>query len=311
MIKNILINFPTNIGDVILTFPAVDLIRASYPQSQIAAIASSYTHDFLSRYSSIDNVFVYDKHWSIKDKRKFCGDLRGRYDLMIDFKHSLLPLILGIKKHTPLIRLGKMPLHNKDKNISLVSSFLKVDKASRGEIILDDREKMHIESFELKPSICVSTYSRSHIKIYPQDKLKEVLKHILPEYSVILLGSKESASYYKGISLMEGVIDLSGRTTLAEVYYLMAHYCQAILCVDSSLLHLASYLNLKIVALFGPTNENYYGPFSQCYRVITNGSVECRPCGKAECYRNCECMKEIESKKVIEALRTMIKNDLS
>jgi len=311
MIKKILINFPTNIGDIILTFPAIDLIRASYPQSQMTAIASSYTHDFLSRYSPIDDVVVYDKHWPIKDKRKFCGKLKGGYDLMIDFKHSLLPFILRIKKHTPLIRLGKMPLHNKDKNISLVSSFLKVHKAPRGEIVLKNKEKMHMESLELKPSIFVSTYSRSRIKVYPQDKLREILKHFLPEYSVVLLGDKKSSSYYKGISLMEGVVDLSGETTLAEVYYLMVHYCQAILCVDSSLLHLASYLNLKIVALFGPTDENCYGPFSQDYRVITNDSIECRPCNKAECCRNCECMKEIESRKVIEALRMMLKADLS
>ncbi len=306
MIKNILINFPTNIGDVILTFPAVDLIRASYPQGKITAIASPHTFDLLSRYTSVDEVVLYDKHWKVSEKSKFCRQLRGRYDLMIDFKHSLLPLILRVKQHTPLIRLKKTCLHSKDRNISLVSSFIKVTESPRGKILIKERDKERLEALKLKPSLFVSTYSRSFLKTYPPNKLKEVLKSILPEYPVVLIGSKESVSYYRGVNLMEGVIDLSGKTTLADVYYLMANYAKATLCVDSSLLHLASYLDLRTVALFGPTDERRYGPFSRNCRVIINQNAPCRPCGKAECYNNYVCMKGIEPSSVVEALRIML-----
>ena len=46
-IENILINFPTNLGDVILTLPAFDLIKENYPSSKITAIISPGVQDFI------------------------------------------------------------------------------------------------------------------------------------------------------------------------------------------------------------------------------------------------------------------------
>ena len=72
MIKDILINFPTNIGDTIIALPSLDRIKGSYPQAKITAIGSYQTNLFLKRHNFIDRVVIFDKHWPIRNKISFC-----------------------------------------------------------------------------------------------------------------------------------------------------------------------------------------------------------------------------------------------
>lgn len=120
MEKGILINFPTNIGDTILSLPVLDRVKFNYPWDKITAVVSSKTKELLSRSSFIDEIILFDKSWTKREKRNFAFDLRGKYKVVVDLKNSLLPLVIGSKVRTPFIRFFPKSMHAKDRHISLI-----------------------------------------------------------------------------------------------------------------------------------------------------------------------------------------------
>jgi ADP-heptose:LPS heptosyltransferase len=55
-------------------------------------------------------------------------------------------------------------------------------------------------------------------------------------------------------------IDLSERANLTQVAYLLTR-AQLVITNDSGLMHLSSYLDAPVVAVFGHTNPKEYGPW--------------------------------------------------
>jgi heptosyltransferase-2 len=57
---------------------------------------------------------------------------------------------------------------------------------------------------------------------------------------------------------------------------------------------LGSYLNIPVVAIFGPTNEVKYGPWSGKSAVVKK-EIFCRPCEKAQCrFGTLECLRLVK-----------------
>lgn len=303
---SILINFPTNIGDTILGLPVLDRVKANYPYASITAIASSKTKDLLSRNNFIDNVVVFDKQWGIFKKAKFVlGLRRQKYDLIIDLKNSFLPVMLGIRKRTPFFRKFSKNTHIKEKYLSLVRNLIKQEADAKSVFILSEGEIKKLDNFKIRPSIFVACSSRSSLKCYPYKFLKEVIECLRVDYSLVVIGEEQEHAFYKDILFMKGVTDLVGKTKLYEIPYLLKNYARLLLCVDSSMLHLASYLDLPIVAIFGPTSVERSKPYSRKSIVLSSNHLTCVPCEKSECQLYHECMN-IPPIKIISAVREMI-----
>ncbi len=294
------------------TLPALDLIKYSYPESNIVAIASPQTEALLSRHNFIDEAVLYRKDWRFGKKMSFCTNLSGRFRVMVDFKHTLLPLILRIPKRTVLIRFRFKSPHIKDKNLELISGliprqdFAKKDKVEKGRFILSSREKEKWEKYELRNSIFITTVSKSLIKTYPKENLKIVVERLSKKYRVVFIGSRENRQYYEDLGRIDNTINLAGLTNLYDIYYLLKEYSALLLSVDTGILHLGSYLNIAIVALFGPTDFIEYGPWSDNHEILYKADLVCRPCLKARCGNNLECMKNITPGSIIEAVTNIL-----
>lgn len=305
MIKNIIINFPTNLGDAIMGLPVLDRLKFNYPQSKITAIASPQTKDFLLKNNFIDEVAVFNKFWKFRQKARFALDLRGKYDLIVDLKNSFLPVILGAKKRTSFARKFPENTRVKDRYLSLVDKFAPKKEAPGSSFSLTAEEKSKWEALGLKKSIFVACSSLSRLKRYPYENLKEVAKALNGRYRLIFLGLEEDRRVYGDILAMANVVDLTGKTQMNEVFYLLKNYASLLLCVDSSVMHAGSYLNIPIVALFGPTKVGQYGPWAKNSMVLQRNNLSCAPCSAAECGTEIECMN-IEPEKVVAAVREMV-----
>jgi len=176
-INTVIINFPTNLGDVILGLPVLDKIRNNYPDSTITAIVSSQVKDFMLRNSYVDNVVVFNKHWRLREKLRFALSLRGKYDLMVDLKNSFLPVLLGAKHRTPFVRVFPKNEHIKDKYLSLIKKFGN-KKGKRGEFALSLCEKDVWGELRLDSCLFVACTSLSPIKTYPYECLRQVLNDL-------------------------------------------------------------------------------------------------------------------------------------
>lgn len=100
------------------------------------------------------------------------------------------------------------------------------------------------------------------------------------------------------------VENLCGRTTLAELISLLKS-CDALLTNDTGTMHLAALIGTRTVAIFGSTEPQLTGPLGSGH-VILRKRVECSPCFLRECPIDFRCMKAIEPREVVTALRKVL-----
>lgn len=85
---------------------------------------------------------------------------------------------------------------------------------------------------------------------------------------------------------------------------------EALLCNDGGLVHLANALGVPTVSLYGPVNENTYGPYGSDtpHRVLTE-PVPCRPCYKdfrfPPCPHEKRCLNELPAGRAVAALEAL------
>src|SRR5438270_2527920 len=97
--------------------------------------------------------------------------------------------------------------------------------------------------------------------------------------------------------------NLIGQTTLEELIARLRE-CRLLLTNDTGTMHLATLLNVPVVAVFGSTEPQLTGPLGPA-RVIRH-HVECSPCFLRECPIDFRCMHAVSSREVADAvLRTL------
>ena len=126
---------------------------------------------------------------------------------------------------------------------------------------------------------------------------------------IILVGDTQDISIVKSIetSLKFPVLNLCDRLTLIQLAILLKK-AALVVTNDSAVLHLASYQNAPVAAIFGPTDEYRYGPWSSLSAIVKK-EIFCRPCKKAQChYGAISCMSLIKPRDVLIKIKGMFLN---
>ena len=100
----------------------------------------------------------------------------------------------------------------------------------------------------------------------------------------------------------EGVIDLSGQTTIPQMVALIASSA-GVICCDSSAKFIAPAVGVEVVALLGPTRCGLTGPYLRGTAIVAD--VPCQGCLRRTC-RHHSCMELIDPQEVIGAARAML-----
>lgn len=284
-----------------MAMPALDKIRSAYPDYTITAIVSPRLEEFFSRNTHVNETIVFDKSWGIKQKIEFIFSLRGKYYTIFDLKNSFLPFLLNVKRRTSVWRNKWKNGHSKDFFLNLCNELIGDKGCSQPPVKSDfkitDKERGKWGKYSLGSTIFIAGSSLASSKQYPSPRLKEVLEILSRKgYPLAILGQSRDRDFYGNILGMPGIIDLVGKTLISDVFYLFKNYGQLLICVDSGLLHLGSYLDIPIVALFGPTDAVKYGPWSQ-RNIILQNNITRR-------------MEDIPAQEVIAAVSKMLDNKI-
>jgi len=102
------------------------------------------------------------------------------------------------------------------------------------------------------------------------------------------------------------IVDFSGKTTLKELGALL-HFSRYLICVDSVPLHMASALKVPVVALFGPTSEENWGPWMHPKSRVVSKKTPCRPCFMDGCggSKMSDCLYTLPINDVVEAISSL------
>lgn len=149
---------------------------------------------------------------------------------------------------------------------------------------------------------------------WDNNELSELIKLIRgnhPDFEIILAGLKEESDYAKQIenSLDFPILNLVGGTSLTEVIELLKTG-DIIISPDTGLLQIASFIGLKIAAIFlGNANVYETGPYLEGSYVISP-AIGCYPCLEhLRCEFNYECKKRIKAKDVFNLIELMLLRD--
>lgn len=128
---------------------------------------------------------------------------------------------------------------------------------------------------------------------------------------VVLLGGGNDAAIAAAITTAQpGVIDLSGKTTLAEAAALLRG-ARLVIANDSGLMHLAAAVNAPLIAIFGPTPPEELKPLTAGSVTVWKGAdLACAPCYKDGVFPACQrrsCLERITPQEIYDLAEQMLR----
>jgi lipopolysaccharide heptosyltransferase II len=340
--EKILVIRLSSIGDIVLASPLLRGLRARFPSSRVDFVVRREYADLVRNNKNLNHVYEYDAETGFSGLRKLKNQLRtDRYDLVIDIHNSLrsryLRCMLGandvvvihkrIFARTMLIRMKKNFYRSvvsvADRYIEPVQKY-GIENDGKGlELFIADEiraqgsakmKKLGIQQSEMMIGFCPS--AKHATKCWPLENFSELGIRLANEYNAKILLFGGQADTEKCIAIASAIndrtgkdraIDLSGELSLLESAIAM-EACSSIVTNDSGLMHIASAMKKKIVALFGPTVREFgFFPLGKEHVVLERKDLYCRPCshigGRTCPEKHFRCMNEIQVGEVFEAVK--------
>jgi lipopolysaccharide heptosyltransferase I len=307
--KKILIVRLGAMGDVIHAIPAAASLRIMFPDAQIGWVIENRWRELLGFRSLVDFVHVVDtrswrKHplkWAtlLQIKKALKGMRAQKYDIAIDFqgamKSSLMATLSGAAERYGFADPWEKPAslfythparvkgnHVVERNIELVLTLAGKyprDLEISGWTPVLTHEELHgwaesrIRDLGLAPPFAILNPGAGWgAKQWPTERYTEVARLLGDQ------GIRSLVNYGPGEEKLAQQIERSsGRHAVASTFtisQLMAITREAALFVggDTGPLHLAAFLKIPVVAIFGPTDPTRTGPYGTRSIVLRDSS---------------------------------------
>lgn len=335
-IDKILVRATNWIGDAILTLPAMDSIRATYPAAHIAVLAKPWVADIYRLFSAADEIIIYEnKYDNAAGVLRLAGLLKKRkFQAAILLQNAIEAAIMTFAARIP-VRAGYntdgrgillthsvkrsreiLKLHQTDYYLAMAGAlgFIPVNKEMHLETKIDPAEARKVlnkytgnEAEAIAVIAPGATYGPA--KRWFPARFAAVADKINETYGcrIILLGGnsdRETAEEVRSLS-HTGLINLAGKTNLQEAIYLISR-CRIMISNDSGLMHIAGALNRPTIAVFGSTNPKTTAPVGG-KSVVIHKEINCSPCLKEVCPSDFRCMEMISVEDVWQAAQKLLK----
>ena len=307
----------SGIGDALMFTPALKLLRQSLPSAQIDALVMfNGTKEIYETNPNFNKVIHFDfLKEGAANSLKFVLGLRNKYDATINVypsnrkEYNFINFLLGAKKRVGVeyLRMNSSNLgwlnnrtvlendktHNAQTNIKLVEKLVskKFDKEPEMQISLSDDDKTFAESFLKGKNILEKDFVvgfhpgcatlKNHIKRrWEPEKFAELGKKLIKEKNakLFLFGGPEEEELKSSINK---TIDSENSYVIKTEKFLQSiaimKRCDVFVTNDSALMHVASALGLKVIAIIGPTNPHYIHPWKTEHKIVSL-NLDCAPC---------------------------------
>lgn len=323
-IKKLLIIRLSSLGDILLTTPFVRAIKTQFPDLKIDMLIRDEYADVIKLNPYIDNKFLFKK--DDKSNSDLIEQLRNiGYDLIIDLQNNLRS-----KKIISSLKIRNVKFHKKSFDKFLLVNFkinrlkvappipvrysntiqsLKLDEQGL-DLFTDKSVNAELIGNENLIGFCPG--ARHFTKRWQKEYFIELGNKLAQNgYTIILFGGKIDKEICAELeNKISSAIDLSNNDDLLQTAADMK-LCKAVVCNDSGLMHTASAVGSKVIAIFGSTVKEFgFTPYNCSNLILENNSLTCRPCshiGRSNCpKKHFDCMKSIKPEFVFEQLKTFL-----
>ncbi|OGU11147.1 MAG: lipopolysaccharide heptosyltransferase II [Geobacteraceae bacterium GWC2_58_44] len=332
-VRKILIRAVNWIGDAVMTTPAVDTIRANFPQAEITVLANPAVSPIFSIYDGVDRVITFDRkgtHKGIMGRLRLAAELRKhRFDLAImlpnSFDSALVPWLARIPQRVGkdsdargLILTHRFPrcllrpdTHQVLNYLTMLEYFglkpgqarlrLQTSAAEEGDLqaLLASRG---IGPNDLVLGVNPGATFGSAKRWYPE-RFGEAAKELARRWGarVVITGGPGETEMAARIEeyLAGDCANFAGATSVRQLMNLIKR-CDFFITNDSGPMHIAAAFDVPLVAIFGSTDHRTTSAFFD-RGVIVRSGAECAPCMQRECPTDHHCMTAVTAAEVIEA----------
>ncbi len=354
----ILITKFRSVGDVILLTPLIRNIKSNYPDSEIDLMVNKGTEMLVAHNPNVNHIILHDRFklrampiWQrIKTELKTLQSIRkNHYDIIISsdrgdrgaqiayFSGAKIRIGRSGKKgyinnnafthcfsfqgerhiidlNLDPLRLLSLPI--KDKGLDVYWSNEDSDKAQ--EIVKDFGSFIHIHPVSQCMYKCIDDKVMAKIIDYCELELR---------IKVILTSAPVDQELERVVNILNHAkskpIDLSGKLTLLETAALNK-LAQMLIVVDTAIMHIATANDIPVLAFFGPTAVDNWGPWDKAFMETTyrrKGGIqqhgkhrvlmdnrECVPCSQTGCDNSgvSDCLNAINLDKIKENINIIL-----
>jgi len=349
----ILILALSGIGDALMFTPAAALLRKAFPEAAIDAVVMfKGAEEIYKRNEHFNNVFYFDfLKESRLSSLKFILRLRRNYDASINVypsnrkEYNIISFLLGARQRAAVryLRRDSRELgylnneriteddsfHNVQENIKLCEKLLKIKFDEEPDLYfpLHDADEKFASDFLNEMNISENDLMigfhpgcatfKNHIKRrWEPEKFALLGKKVIKDFNskLLIFGGPEEEELKQNICRMinsPNAVTVSKGSLIQNAAVMKR--CSLFITNDSSLMHIASALKRKVVAIIGPTNTNYIHPWHTEYKVVSL-NLDCSPCfiyspRPLICFRDdvkFKCIKEIETDMVYKAAAELL-----
>lgn len=308
---NIIILPLYGIGDVLMTTPALEILKEARSDCKITCLCMfKNTYDLLKNNPHIDSLEFFP--FLEKNKAeilKFVLALRGRFDCSIGFypsnrlHYNMIAYLIGSKTrighrylHGDFLGFNflknrtireNVKLHNVEENVKLLEFFgIQSNNIPSMKIYLTSgeegkgKELVRVSGEQKKIGIHAGTsVLKGHsMRRWPKEKFVELINSLRDKY-FFLLGGPDDDEVNRFISDAikdrERLSVLRGCSIMETVSAIQN--LDLFVTNDSGLMHIASAVGTPVVAIFGPTNTDFVRPW-RVRHEIARLNLECSPC---------------------------------
>ncbi len=335
--RRIFVFRPDALGDLLLSVPALRLLRASCPRDHITLAVARPFADLARGLAPVDEVVPLDLAWFSSGPRPLVagwGGLlrllrRGRYDAAIDLRGDLRAIaairLAGIPVRIALTGTGGGPFltravpwrggtHASERDVGVVRTF--APDAAVGAPVPEPlaippawREEgcRTLRGAGVEPDaayLVVCPGAGTTAKLWGAVRIARAASFLRDRrgWAVLVMGGPgEEALAQEVVAGVPGAVSLAGRTTLPALAGVLA-LARCVLSNDSGPSHLSALLGTPTVVVFsGTCRPEEWAPRGGRVAILSH-AVPCAPCFLRECNVDGHpCLSGIETERVVEA----------
>lgn len=330
-----------------MTTPLLEVIRRAYPGARITYVAGTWSKVIPEHHPAVDTVIDCGAigipgRYSLSDYRKLVRALRAQhFDLAFVLDRSpmltLLPSLAAIPRRVGPDSLGRgfsltdrVPVSSSPAHLQHQAEIY-LDLARAISLPIGSPRMRFEPTAQERQSVCQPTHLRVALftgggsnpgmdltaKRWPLERYQALARKLIHELDaqILLIGGPGDVDLNQQLedalgTLKEAVINLTGKTSIGELAAQLEQ-CALFIGNDSSPMHLAAAVNIPVIAIFGPTSPQEYGPYppDDPRHIAIWRHPTGQPCfflGKMQTCTDCTCMQSVTVDDVWHAILQLI-----
>jgi len=306
-----------DIGDLVLTTPAISALREARPQAQIDLFASRHALPVMPP-ALVNHIIPFDKDihsatralLSSQNLRRLLSLRQGNYDTVIFFHHFTLNI--GVTKFRLIARAARAEriVGLKNRHVRFLTDYVVdegfgvkheaqywlelvalVGASSRPrpaqihrETCLDvsDSQKQAGGGHRAAPQVVIHAGSGGYstARRWIPKRFAAVARQLREQYDaeIILVGKNADDSCQVARMMGREARNLVGKTSLPQLADVIYH-ADLFIGADSGVMHIAAATGTPVISIFGPSNFHAWRPWSVGSRAaVLTGRAACSPC---------------------------------